>query len=83
MHYADFAEDEVRSRPAFLPFPAGGGAPGGKPLPLLPPHFVDQAQSQALLNAIKEYENNKWKEIGKKLGKPAKVRFFLARLRGF
>jgi hypothetical protein len=27
----------------------------------------------ALLNAIKEYENNKWKEIGKKVGKPAKV----------
>lgn len=30
-------------------------------------------QSQALLNAIKEYETNKWKEIGKKVGKPAKV----------
>jgi len=30
-------------------------------------------QSVALLNAIKEYENNKWKEIGKKVGKPAKV----------
>ena len=31
-------------------------------------------QSVALLNAIKEYENNKWKEIGKKVGKPAKVK---------
>ena len=31
-------------------------------------------QSQALLNAIKEYENNKWKTIGQKVGKPAKVR---------
>ncbi len=30
-------------------------------------------QSVALANAIKEYENNKWKEIGKKVGKPAKV----------
>jgi hypothetical protein len=30
-------------------------------------------QSQALLNAIKEYENNKWKTIGQKVGKPAKV----------
>ena len=31
-------------------------------------------QSAALLNAIKEYENNKWKTIGQKVGKPAKVR---------
>lgn len=30
-------------------------------------------QSQALLNAIKEYENNKWKTIGQKVGKPAKA----------
>jgi hypothetical protein len=30
-------------------------------------------QSQALLNAIKEYETNKWKVIGAKVGKPAKV----------
>lgn len=27
-----------------------------------------------MLNAIKEYENNKWKVIGQKVGKPAKVR---------
>lgn len=26
------------------------------------------------MNAIKEYENNKWKFIGQKVGKPAKVR---------
>lgn len=32
-------------------------------------------QSQALLTAIKEYENNKWKTIGQKVGKPAKVSF--------
>lgn len=31
------------------------------------------SQSQALMNAIKEYENNKWKVIGQKVGKPAKV----------
>jgi hypothetical protein len=30
-------------------------------------------KSTALLNAIKDYEANKWKEIGKKVGKPAKV----------
>lgn len=31
-------------------------------------------QSAALLQAIKDYENNKWKVIGQKVGKPAKVR---------
>lgn len=30
-------------------------------------------QSAALLQAIKDYENNKWKAIGAKVGKPAKV----------
>lgn len=34
-------------------------------------------QSQALLNAIKEYETNKWKVIGAKVGKPAKVSLYL------
>jgi hypothetical protein len=34
---------------------------------------IDSLQSAALLNAIKEYEMNKWKSIGAKLGKPAKV----------
>lgn len=32
------------------------------------------SQATALRNAIKEYEANKWKHIGQKLGKPAKVR---------
>ena len=30
-------------------------------------------QSLALREAIREYEANKWKAIGQKLGKPAKV----------
>lgn len=30
-------------------------------------------QSAALLTAIKEYEASKWKVIGSKVGKPAKV----------
>lgn len=30
-------------------------------------------QSVALREAIKEYDTNKWKAIGQKLGKPAKV----------
>lgn len=37
------------------------------------PNTYRGAQSQALLNAIKDYDRNKWKEIGKKAGKPAKV----------
>jgi hypothetical protein len=38
-------------------------------------HYAEFAEdeSQALANAIKEYENNKWKAIGAKVGKPAKV----------
>lgn len=35
--------------------------------------FLIIKQSQALLNAIKDYEANKWKVIGQKVGKPAKV----------
>lgn len=52
---------------------------GARPISLL--NFMQcnclrvQLQSQALMNAIKEYENNKWKVIGQKVGKPAKVRF--------
>jgi hypothetical protein len=40
-------------------------------------HYAEFAEdeSQALLNAIKDYENNKWKTIGQKVGKPAKVCF--------
>jgi hypothetical protein len=33
----------------------------------------DGDESQALLQAIKEYDAQKWKVIGQKLGKPAKV----------
>jgi hypothetical protein len=33
----------------------------------------DGDESAALLAATKEYEANKWKVIGQKLGKPAKV----------
>ena len=38
-------------------------------------HYAEFAEdeSQALLTAIKEYENNKWKTIGQKVGKPAKA----------
>ncbi|KAL9098282.1 MAG: hypothetical protein Q9163_006036, partial [Psora crenata] len=38
-------------------------------------HYAEFAEdeSQALLNAIKEYEASKWKVIGQKVGKPAKV----------
>lgn len=34
---------------------------------------ADWIQSAALLQAIKDYETNKWKVIGQKVGKPAKV----------
>ena len=62
MHYAEFAEDEVRPimthlhHMLFLTLPAN--------------------QSVALREAIKEYEANKWKAIGQKVGKPAKVSFY-------
>lgn len=38
-------------------------------------HYAEFAEdeSAALLNAIKDYENNKWKSIGAKVGKPAKA----------
>lgn len=38
-------------------------------------HYAEFAEdeSAALLSAIKDYENNKWKTIGQKVGKPAKV----------
>jgi hypothetical protein len=35
--------------------------------------FYPLAQKAALFSAIKEYENNKWKAIGQKVGKPAKA----------
>lgn len=46
-------------------------------LPLVNPvdtkHDADIEQSIKLRDAIKEYEANKWKVIGQKVGKPAKV----------
>ena len=38
-------------------------------------HYAEFAEdeSAALLAAIKEYETNKWKAIGQKVGKPAKA----------
>lgn len=65
MHYAEFAEDEVRNREP-LTITATCSRRG---------FVADQGclQSQALANAIKEYENNKWKVIGQKVGKPAKA----------
>lgn len=38
-------------------------------------HYAEFAEDEqtALLSAIKEYENNKWKTIGQKVGKPAKA----------
>lgn len=58
MHYAEFAEDEV----------SFGGRPrhNGR-------RILICKQSAALLAAIKEYDANKWKAIGQKVGKPAKV----------
>lgn len=37
--------------------------------------MLNQGQSVALREAIREYDANKWKAIGLKVGKPAKVRF--------
>jgi hypothetical protein len=35
--------------------------------------MLTECKSAALLAAIKEYDQNKWKVIGQKVGKPAKV----------
>jgi hypothetical protein len=69
MHYAEFAEDEVRSSFiilflfSFLFFFFECDMSQSKMT----------SQSIALREAIKEYEANKWKVIGQKVGKPAKV----------
>lgn len=60
MHYAEFAADEV-GRPSQI---SCGG---------MRAELTKSVQEAALLNAIKEYEANKWKVIGQKVGKPAKV----------
>jgi len=62
MHYAEFAEDEVRSA-----------------VPSEWDTWLTVEQSMALREAIREYEANKWKAIGQKLGKPAKVTINLER----
>lgn len=64
MHYAEFAEDEVRwALHTSLDYQ------------YCKANLPTMSQSQALMSAIKEYENNKWKVIGQKVGKPAKVGF--------
>ena len=60
MHYADFAEDDVGPKIQLDPILS----------------ITGDAQSAALLQAIKEYEASKWKVIGQKVGKPAKVGYF-------
>jgi hypothetical protein len=57
MHYAEFAEDEV-STCCFVNIHTS---------------VLMGKKSAALLAAIKEYDANKWKAIGQKVGKPAKV----------
>jgi hypothetical protein len=64
MHYAEFAEDEVK----ILRLDTSATLLHSWAC------VTDlMVQIQALLNAIKEYEKNKWKVIGAKVGKPAKV----------
>jgi hypothetical protein len=58
MHYAEFAEDEVSY----------------ESLQNYTEIVLMSKKSAALLAAIKEYDANKWKVIGQKVGKPAKVR---------
>lgn len=64
MHYAEFAEDEVSN---FVRLTTALVSKG---------HMLTPVQSAALLQAMKDYENNKWKVIGQKVGKPAKVCHF-------
>src|SRR5271163_4405098 len=61
MHYAEFAEVEV----------------SGWRDPEISQPIYTPSQSIALREAIREYEANKWKVIGQKVGKPAKVRISL------
>ncbi|KAF7190510.1 hypothetical protein HII31_08224 [Pseudocercospora fuligena] len=61
MHYAEFAEDEVSN---FVRLTASVSDVT---------IVLTSEQSAALLQAIKDYENNKWKVIGQKVGKPAKA----------
>ncbi|KAK0939670.1 hypothetical protein LTR29_008797 [Friedmanniomyces endolithicus] len=61
MHYAEFAEDEVSS---FVRLTAALWVECS---------MLTFGQSATLLQAIKDYESNKWKVIGQKVGKPAKA----------
>jgi len=69
MHYAEFGEDEVRTRLAATKCHAVHCPIVTRPILTTPAR-----QSAALLAAIREYDANKWKVIGQKVGKPAKVR---------
>jgi len=70
MHWAEFGEEEV-------PFPPHANRPSSRH-----PQYttkeadmnVSSSQSALLLAAIKEYDANKWKAIGAKVNKPAKVK---------
>ena len=68
MHYAEFAEDEVSRMNSCSSYRVDRILADKRVLSLR----VD-VQSAALLAAIKEYEASKWKVIGAKVGKPAKV----------
>lgn len=69
MHYAEFGEDEVGPFVRFLAFLVVSTI-----FCFLGVHrLTRKKQSAALLAAIKEYDANKWKVIGQKVNKPAKV----------
>jgi len=77
MHYAEFAEDEVS---LFIILIIHTSFPFLLEVALQYIHVAASltcsgslTQSQALLSAIREYEANRWKVIGAKVGKPAKV----------
>ena len=86
MHYAEFAENEVVPVPP-LALPTHARQHTERLIPFSTEFAHAQTdslttptQSQMLLNAIKEYEANKWKVIGQKVGKPAKVCLILHRV---
>lgn len=66
MHYAEFGEDEVG--PSVVTVAPDRDEGNADNVNMLTP-----AQSAALLAAIKQYDADKWKVIGAKVGKPAKV----------
>lgn len=66
MHYAEFAEDEVGPSVVTVAPNRDEELEGNE-------NMLTPAQSAALLAAIKQYDADKWKVIGQKVGKPAKV----------